>query len=339
MNRAVNPNPAVLEPPLPNPGSLTLPYRRVGTLLRAARTQAGYSPRAVARATGFSKQLLAAWEHGEVGVGDDNLAKLAVLYQVSLESLAPARRGITIDRDTGTLRVGHHIEPLPKSITEPGEILERYLHLLYSLRGLKPNDQVHLRDDDLNNLADILGNTPREIERRLIDLMGISQKEATRLRRIILRRHVLTPAAGLALGAGLFGGFQALDNNAGSVENPPAIVQTTSAPETPGGETDSTIAADTPTTLPAPPDTGPTAPSTLIERGPKLPPFASPDASTTTPTASANSTPTTTVEPSSDAQPQTPEPFVLAPTPTTTADGPPIVVIDAPGPTQASRPE
>ncbi len=220
MNGAVNPNPALVEPPPPNPGSPTLPYRRVGTLLRAARTQAGYSPRAVARATGFPKQLLAAWEHGEVGVGDDNLAKLAVLYQVSLESLAPARRGITIDRDTETLRVGHHTEPLPKSITEPGEILERYLHLLYSLRGLKPNDQVHLRDDDLNNLADILGNTPREIERRLIDLMGISRKEATRLRRIILRRHVLTPAAGLALGAGLFGGFQALDNNAGSVEKP-----------------------------------------------------------------------------------------------------------------------
>lgn len=313
-----------------------IPARRVGALMRGARSQAGLSLRSASRKLGITKTQLMAWERGDERITDDELDQVADLYGVGTEALAPARRGVEIDRAHHTMRIGHHIEVLNSPDPTADEILGNYLHALYELRGAKPTDPIPLRDDDLNSLADALGNVPAVIEQRLVELMGVTREEAIRLRRIILRRRVLTPAAGLALGAGMLGGLSSFSSAKHSTAPPLAAsqpqAQATTAPATPPATAPSTTAA--PTTAPvvtAPPATSVPAPTPVVRHHVAAPPTTSAP-SIDAPGASQidvtdNSTPSTiTAPPSVDT------------TPPTTTDPTPVVNIDAPGDGQAIRP-
>ncbi|MFN8037397.1 MAG: helix-turn-helix domain-containing protein [Acidimicrobiia bacterium] len=203
-----------------------IPSRRVGALVRAARSRAGLSVRAAAHRIGVPRATVQAWERGEERVADEHLETLAELYGVTVEALAPARRGVVIDLDQREMRVGHRVEALATTDPTPDDILAKYLSVLYELRGARPTDPIPLRDDDLSSLADVLGNKPSAVEARLVELMGVTGEEAMRLRRIILRRRVLTPAAGIVLGAGMLGGFT-------RPTGPPAVPPATSARSAP----------------------------------------------------------------------------------------------------------
>lgn len=308
-----------------------IPARRVGALMRGARSQAGLSLRNASRRLGITKTQLMAWERGDERINDDELEQVADLYGVGTEALAPARRGVEIDRAHHTMRIGHHIEVLNSPDPTADEILGNYLHALYELRGAKPTDPIPLRDDDLNSLADALGNKPAVIEQRLVELMGVTREEAIRLRRIILRRRVLTPAAGLVLGAGMLGGLSSFSSAKHSTAPPIAAsqppAQATTAPATLPATAPSTTAAPVVT---APPATSAPAPAPVVHHHVAAPPTTGAP-SIDAPGASQidvtnNSTPSTiTAPPSVDTTPPTTEPA-------------PVVNTDAPGDGQATRP-
>ncbi len=105
-------------------------------------------------------------------------------------------------------------------------VLERYLDAVYSLRGLRRADDLSLRDEDVEELAVALGDEPEEIERRLMQLVRCTREEARALRKALLRRRVLIPAAGVALGVG--GLTPALAQSGGG--DTPSTTSTTVAP-------------------------------------------------------------------------------------------------------------
>jgi hypothetical protein len=68
----------------------------------------------------------------------------------------------------------------------------------------------------MDSLADALGATPDAIETRLVELMHVTRDEAAVIRAAMIRRRLVVPAAGIALGAGVLAGSMKLVDDGGS---------------------------------------------------------------------------------------------------------------------------
>lgn len=112
--------------------------------------------------------------------------------------------------DSGAITAGSARREIPRDAT-PDQVLDHYVEFIRELRGAGKLAQLSLREEDLDALASALGDTPREIERRLVELIECSRSEARRLRRAILKRQLVVPVAGFALGIGGLGSATALN--------------------------------------------------------------------------------------------------------------------------------
>lgn len=108
----------------------------------------------------------------------------------------PAPRHETCLRVTGDALIAGACErPLPADAT-PEDVLGHYLEFIRTLRNADHLDDVPIRDDDVDALAEALGGTPAEIERRLVELIDCTKRQARAIRKALFRRRLAVPAAG-----------------------------------------------------------------------------------------------------------------------------------------------
>lgn len=180
-----------------------------GERLRSLREHLGISRGEAASRAGVSRLQLAAYERGMRSVPESVVACLARAYGVNPGEVVPSRTQSKLRVDDSALVAGDTSRRLPSDAT-PEEVLDHYIGFIRDLRGANEMDDLPLRDGDLDALATALGGTPREIERRLVELIHCTKDEARAIRRALLRRRLVVPAAGFVLGMGGLGSAAAL---------------------------------------------------------------------------------------------------------------------------------
>lgn len=175
--------------------------RRTGDRLRAARERLGLSKREAARRVGLTRRELAAYEKGRWRVPETTMARLAHTYGLPTGEVVPSRSSSRLAVDDDHMTAGEAERALPDNAT-PDEILGEYLDLVRDLRGLGEDDHLPLRDADLAVLAEALGGAPERIESRLVELINCTREEAQAIRRTLMKRRLVAPAAGFLLGVG-----------------------------------------------------------------------------------------------------------------------------------------
>lgn len=178
--------------------STLVPPLRLGRLLRSRREAAGRSLADLAAvAQGVSTALLEDIEAGRVDLSEDELARIAPLYEVDLAHVLPQRMQLVIDLDAGRLSVtGAEASGVLLPGDEAEQVLVRYLALLYALRGMPVGTPLPLRRLDLDVLADALVLRTDEVHDRLRDLMLRSDDRVQQSARG-LRRRLVVPLAGI----------------------------------------------------------------------------------------------------------------------------------------------
>ncbi len=268
-----------------------IPPRRLGRALRRARRAAGLRRAVVAARLGVTPRLLVAWERGTVRVSRDAADALVDVYGDHLTSLVPARVPVSVE--LGRVAVGSKMKVLAS--TAHDDVLAAYVELLRAVRDATPGAAAEFRTSDLEVLAATIATDVDDVEARIVELLRCSRAEARTLHDA-LRRRMLLPVAGVALGAAAITG----------------------------------VAVDAPGRRPAPPAAGPTAPvtaTTTTTSTPAVPtaPTTSPATSTTQPAAAAPPVTTSTAPPAKPASPVTTAPATAPPAPPA-----PVTAADAP---------
>jgi hypothetical protein len=202
-----------------------VPAERLAHLLRRARVRAGLEDRALARLLGVRPKVVAGWEDGTDRPDDDALCRFAAACGIDVDTLLRRRDVVEVDRATGTMRVGTSAVRFDWSRTSNAMVLHTYAGLVREQRGLRPDQPVRFRDDDIEALAQALDLTDAELEARFVQIIGLSPQEAADVRRRMVGRRLAVPAAAGVLVAALVPGAAATARNA-----PPAV--TVSAPTT-----------------------------------------------------------------------------------------------------------
>jgi hypothetical protein len=180
----------------------TVPLRRLGALLRSARTDAGASLADIAaRSEGtFTTVDLIGVESGEHPLSDGQVTELLTLYAASPGDLLASRSTLIIDLDEGTVAAGSWSTSFDPGTDAVDDVLARYLALLYEMRDLAPGTPIPLRTLDVSVLASALAMPATVVEERLEVLMAPGDGRVERVRRLLGRR-MLVPAAGLVVAA------------------------------------------------------------------------------------------------------------------------------------------
>ena len=181
-------------------GTILVPPRRLGALLRQARLDAGRELADLAADCDLTVVDLDDLEHGRLTVDDVLLARLIELYGVEDATLVPERSELVIDLDEGRIAVHGTDDPdtrVPGEAVAPDLVLARYLALVYRLRDIPLGTAVPLRDVDLAVLAAALELPSDDVQARLRRLMGNDQTVERDHRRI--RRRLLLPLVGVVI--------------------------------------------------------------------------------------------------------------------------------------------
>ena len=152
-----------------------------GHRLQVARTQAGLSPAKLARATGLSRRRVAALEGGNDLPTDRELGAIASACRATVFELIPpgySLRVLVHDEDEGPQEA--------RGRTALDALLREYLSMVMELRSGRTVTAPSLRQEDLVELAGMLGDSPEAIEARLVELLGATPEDAPGIRSIIL---------------------------------------------------------------------------------------------------------------------------------------------------------
>jgi len=186
---------------------LTLvPPGRLAALLSTARRRNGIDTATLAQQSNgqFSVAQLDEIERGRVLLQDDDVETLTELYEVNTEPIVPERSRLILDLGAGRMAIGDTGIAVGTGTGDVDEVLERYLSLLYIMRGLEPGSDLTLRDRDLTVLGETLQQELRVVERRLGQLMSGNDGEVKKRAGLLGRRFSL-PAAGLLVALGALG--------------------------------------------------------------------------------------------------------------------------------------
>lgn len=178
---------------------------RVGSRLQRLRVDSGYSVRAAARWAGVSRRRLRSYEAGRRPAPTEVRRVLTDLYEVPLGALLPKRNLSKVVVEPGAVRIGRSVQRTGSVHAHRDDVLNSYLSLVNRLRGLDPGESFDLRADDLEHLAATFRSHPDDIEERLVDLLHCSRAEAERIKHLLLKRRMLVPAAGMAMGVAALG--------------------------------------------------------------------------------------------------------------------------------------
>jgi len=171
------------------------PSSSVAERLRNAREHAGLTLDAVSFTTGLLRSYVAALEAGRRRPLPAEVDRLARAYGADLSDLLPVRRPVEVDAAAGRITVDGRERRL-RDAADQREVYAAYLFLLYAVRGAAPGQRIPLRSSDVELLMQVVGEDAETIEQRLVQLMGCTPEEATRLRSVLLRSRAVTAAVG-----------------------------------------------------------------------------------------------------------------------------------------------
>jgi transcriptional regulator with XRE-family HTH domain len=323
-----------------------IPARRVAALVNQARLPRGMTQRELADRMRVQLRTVRDWERGERVPTDDQIEAIAHACGLRITELLPRRGVLSYDADTGVMRLGAGATELSTSMRDNDDVLYAFLALVRQQRRVGPHQEVAMRGEDLEALADALDLDDEELEERLVRILGLNRRQAAQLRARLLRRRLTVGVVSMIAGLGLLTANRAFSVGAEQVStvgggrvvrgDPFARVTTTVATEAPAsapGSTavvvrtapPSTTVASTPATRPTdtPPGPPPTLPAVVLAV--EIQPPVGLDARTgpprTTPRPEVNRPVVT--DPEATAPPTTvllPGPPTLPPDTSTTAD-------------------
>ena len=145
--------------------------RRLANLLAERRRESGESLRSLARLSkgSFSARDLRELEQGNRALDDGTIGAAALLYQADLDSILPSRLPLEI-RPFGVIATSGLTTPfVPDDSTS---LLSSYLRLVRQLRLQQREPSIELRREDIEVIAEFLGESPVAVIDRLGALMG-----------------------------------------------------------------------------------------------------------------------------------------------------------------------
>lgn len=185
-----------------------VPPARFGALLVEQRRQQGIEIVEMARRSqgAFTAKELDDAEKGRVAFDVATLQMLAGLYEMDAQPVIPTRNQLVLDIDSQELRVGQNVVGFESLHAD--DVLERYVEMVYAMRGLHEGADLVLRDTDLGVLGAGLGRTEVELRSDIYKLIAapesVQRAKAVGKGRIALTGGVLAVLA--AVGAIVLGG-------------------------------------------------------------------------------------------------------------------------------------
>jgi len=142
----------------------------VGEGLRQLRRTHGKSRGQLARASALTRRQVAAFERGKSSLSEADLRTLAEACGVDVDELAPRNLRLALAAhalsDQGAVQL--------EGEAARDALLREYVLMLVDLRGSVDVPVSSLRQDDLEELARVVGGTPAAIEERLTYLLEAS---------------------------------------------------------------------------------------------------------------------------------------------------------------------
>jgi len=147
-----------------------VPPARLGALLVERRTARGLDVVEMARRSNgmFTPAYLENAEKGRVSVDDRVVGHLVGLYESEAGPVIPQRSELVLDIDRRRLSIGDTVVDFESLHAD--DLLDRYVSMVYELRGLEPGTDLVLRDRDLAVLAQALGTTESDLRH---DIRGL----------------------------------------------------------------------------------------------------------------------------------------------------------------------
>ncbi len=204
--------------------------RRLGNLLIATREHRGVSPRSLVRASGsrFTRFDLKSIEAGTMELDDIIIDDVVELYQADIGAILPLRLPVVVTR--GLLTAGGVSTAFAPD--DSLSLLRSYLLLIRSMRRQKSAPAVDLRREDVESIAEYLGETGEAVVMRLGALMG-----ATRTQRTAMAALFTTGAVVIGLVGSVAAGGPA-NEGGGSMSGPSTTISAVyigTAAESPDG--------------------------------------------------------------------------------------------------------
>jgi transcriptional regulator with XRE-family HTH domain len=182
-----------------------MPAARVGWLVARARAVAGIADRDLAVTVGVPLRTIRRWERGDLVPTDDEIEAIATACGTRLTELLPRRAPVSYDAATGIMRMGDQAVAIPGSMLDNDAVLGAYIGMVRRQRGLRPDQDVKIRQEDLEALGDALDLDDDELEERLVRVIGMSRNQAAAVRAQLLRRRLAVPMVGMLAGLSLLG--------------------------------------------------------------------------------------------------------------------------------------
>jgi transcriptional regulator with XRE-family HTH domain len=316
-----------------------MPAARVGWLVARARAVAGITDRDLASSLGLPLRAVRRWERGDVVPTDDEVEAIAAACGTRLTELLPRRASVSYDPATGIMRMGDQAVALAANMVDNDTVLGAYIGMVRRQRGLRPDQDVKVRQEDLEALGEALDLDDEELEERLVRVIGMSRTQAAAVRAQLLRRRLAVPMVGMLAGLSLLGVNRLFTTATEQVKtvaggsitrgNPFADPTTTTTATTVIQSVTINPTPTTATTTPAP-TAAPTLPPVVVDNaatvGPTEPSRTGPPRSTRRqPTTDATDPPATDPAPTETTPSGTPAPTAppTTPAPTTPPTPPP----------------
>jgi hypothetical protein len=143
----------------------------------------------------FTPSYLENAERGRVALDDRIIGHLVGLYEVNAGPVVPQRSELILDIDRQQFKVGDTAVGFDSMHAE--DVLQRYVSLVYVLRGQPPGSELVLRDRDLGVLSTSLGYTEVDLRREIDGLMAAP--DSVQRAKAVGRARMIA-AAGLLVG-------------------------------------------------------------------------------------------------------------------------------------------
>jgi transcriptional regulator with XRE-family HTH domain len=180
-----------------------IPAVRVGSLLAQARTAGGIAEHDLASTLRVRLRVIRQWERGELVPTDDQIEAIAATCGIRLTELLPRRATLVYDSATGVMRLGDQAVALPTTSRDDDAVLGAFLGLVRLQRGLRADQDVSVREEDLEALSEALDLDDEELEERFVRILGLSRRQAALVRAQLVRRRLTAGMVGLVAGLSL----------------------------------------------------------------------------------------------------------------------------------------
>ncbi len=180
-----------------------IPARRVAVMLSQARLPRGLTQRDLAVRMRVQLRTVRDWERGDRVPTDDQMEAIAQACGLQITELLPRRGVLTYDADTGVMCLGTGATQLSTSRRDNDDVLHAFLGLVRQERHVGSNQEVAVRGDDLEALAEALDLDDEELEQRLMHILGLDRRQAAQVRARLLRRRLTVGVASMIAGLSL----------------------------------------------------------------------------------------------------------------------------------------